>query len=204
MDVSKYQDDIVTARAIIDGDPGITNIFFYKQCFPLFKSIFEHYFTDCTDVYEFINEIYLLIITKSKNTGHCQLENYRGESSLFTWMKSTCLFYCYRKYHKIGASNQFVYSSISKSILLDETDRFYSIEDSFITTFDLIAHSDVLKILAMMPNERYRKLIEYRYLRQYSNEETAKILGITLENYYNKHKLAKEQFKLILKKESKI
>ena len=38
----------------------------------------------------------------------------------------------------------------------------------------------------------------------YSNEETAETLGMSMDNYYNKHKLAKEQFAKILRKEGLI
>ena len=53
----------------------------------------------------------------------------------------------------------------------------------------------------MMPNLRYRNLIELRYVKEKTNEETADILGMTMDNYYNKHKLAKAQFCNILRKE---
>jgi DNA-directed RNA polymerase specialized sigma24 family protein len=60
---------------------------------------------------------------------------------------------------------------------------------------------DVLTILAMMPNKRYSTLIRLRYLEEMSNEETAEIMGMSLDNYYNKHKLAKAQFEQVLRKE---
>ncbi|MDM8146805.1 sigma factor-like helix-turn-helix DNA-binding protein [Bacteroides eggerthii] len=54
-----------------------------------------------------------------------------------------------------------------------------------------------------MPNIRYRNLIRMRYLEQKSNEETAEALGMSMDNYYNKHKLAKEQYIRIWRKEVK-
>ena len=53
----------------------------------------------------------------------------------------------------------------------------------------------------MMPNSRYRELIRYRYVEEKTNEETAELLGMSMDNYYNKHRLAKEQLKRILRKE---
>ena len=53
-----------------------------------------------------------------------------------------------------------------------------------------------------MPNKRYSELIRLRYLEQNTNEETAKALGMTMENYYSKHKLAKEQYQIIQRKEA--
>lgn len=52
-----------------------------------------------------------------------------------------------------------------------------------------------------MPNQRYRQLIEYRYVDEKSNEETAMLLAVTLANYYNMHKRAKAQYCEVLRKE---
>ena len=34
--------------------------FLYKQCYPLFKSVYNKYYTDCETCVEFINQIYLI------------------------------------------------------------------------------------------------------------------------------------------------
>jgi DNA-directed RNA polymerase specialized sigma24 family protein len=52
-----------------------------------------------------------------------------------------------------------------------------------------------------MPNQRYRMLIQHRYVDGRSNEETASLMSMTMPNYYNKHKLAKAQFVAALRKE---
>jgi DNA-directed RNA polymerase specialized sigma24 family protein len=67
--------------------------------------------------------------------------------------------------------------------------------------FSKIDRQDVLTVLRLMPNQRYSALIRMRYLEEYSNEETAEALGMSMDNYYNKHKLAKAQYELVLKKE---
>jgi DNA-directed RNA polymerase specialized sigma24 family protein len=56
----------------------------------------------------------------------------------------------------------------------------------------------------MMTNERYRQLIIYRYVEGRTNEETAGLLSMNMNNYYNKHRLAKRQFREVLKKEGLI
>ena len=66
-----------------------------------------------------------------------------------------------------------------------------------------IDRMDAEKILSLMSNARYRNLIRIRYLEQKTNEETAEILGMSMENYYNKHKLAKEQYIRVWRKEVK-
>src|SRR5574344_3074689 len=93
-----FTEDLLIAKALIKRDELTTRNFFYKQCYPLFKSIYDNYYTDCDNCKEFIDEIYLLVLTPSKNTGKCQMENFRGESTLASWLKSSCLFYCYKKY----------------------------------------------------------------------------------------------------------
>lgn len=60
---------------------------------------------------------------------------------------------------------------------------------------------DIQKLLDLMPNSSYRKLIRLRYFEQKNNEETARILGVTMGNYYNMHKRAKEQFTFYCRKE---
>lgn len=67
--------------------------------------------------------------------------------------------------------------------------------------FSSINRIDAEVILNQMPNRRYRELIRLRYLEQKTNEETAKELGMSMDNYYNKHRLAKAQYELVCKKE---
>ena len=74
----------------------------------------------------------------------------------------------------------------------------------FSPNIDSINREDVEAILSLMPNKRYSKLIHLRYVDEKSNEETAETLGMSMDNYYNKHKLAKEQFAKILRKEGLI
>ena len=81
----------------------------------------------------------------------------------------------------------------------EPTDR--NIHETSTLDISSINHRDIEIVLAQMPNMRYRALIRYRYLEEKSNEETAQLLGMSMDNYYNKHKLAKEQFVTMLKKE---
>ena len=69
-----YTEDLKIAKALIRHDEGVTRMFFYRQCYPLFKSIYDNYYTDCTAVKEFIDEIYIVVLAPSKITGKCQME----------------------------------------------------------------------------------------------------------------------------------
>lgn len=199
-----YTKDIEIAQALIRRNEQVTRTFFYQKCFPLFKSIFDNYYTDCASYKEFIDEIYLLLLAPSRETGHSQMENYRGESSLKTWIKTACLYYCYAKYEQ--KERMPIQEKVAWSVnedLSDTTDRLMEQYGSVNMELDDIDRTDVMTILSLMPNKRYRELIRLRYLEQKTNEETAAELCMSMDNYYNKHKLAKEQFVSMLRKEAK-
>lgn len=68
-------------------------------------------------------------------------------------------------------------------------------------SLERLNREDAETLLGLMPNERYRKIIRLRYLDLMTHEEIAKELGMKMEIYYNKHKLAKAQFERVLEKE---
>ena len=83
----------------------------------------------------------------------------------------------------------------------DDSDRDEEKFGSIEIDFNNLNREDALTILKRMPNKRYSEIIRLRYLELLTNEETAKTLGMTMENYYNKHKLAKAQYIRIHRKE---
>lgn len=203
MEVKKiYQEDLQIAKALIKRDNLVTRKYFYQQCYPLFKSIYDNYYTDCTNCKEFIDEIYIVVLAPSKTTGKCQMENFRGESTLASWIKTACLYYCYKQYEakeKMPKYERLPNSNAKDND--DDSDRDDAIYGSIEIDFTNLNRQDALIILNQMPNKRYSELIRLRYLELKTNEETAKALGMTMDNYYNKHKLAKEQYERIYRKE---
>jgi RNA polymerase sigma factor (sigma-70 family) len=198
-EVRIYAEDLQTARALISRDEGVTRRYFYQQCYPMFKSVFDHYYTDCNSCKEFIDEIYVLVMTPSRITGHCQLESFRGESTLTSWLKTVSVRFCYERYER---KERMTFTDLhlpnDEDDHPDRNDAVFGITDPDFGSLNL---NDVMTILAMMPNKRYSTLIRLRYLEEMTNEETAEILGMSLDNYYNKHKLAKAQFEQVLRKE---
>lgn len=182
----------LTDREIVEGilkkSSIITRLYLYEKCFPLFISKFNKYYTDCENCLEFINEIYVYIMTPRKND-ECYLSGFGFGCRLEHWLKIVTENYCHQMFKK---KNNIVE-------ICDETDRLSDI--SVTIDIDCLDSSDVETILNMMSNDRYRELIRLRYLEQKTNEETAKLLNMTMDNYYNKHKLAKEQFTKVLEKE---
>lgn len=99
MEIKKiYTEDLQIAKALIKRDNVVTRKYFYQHCFPLFKSIYGNYYTDCASYKEFIDEIYIVVLAPSKTTGKCQMENFKGESTLASWIKTASLFYCYKQF----------------------------------------------------------------------------------------------------------
>ena len=177
--------------ALLARDRDITEAYFYRKCYPLFKACFDSYYTDCETCIEFINEIYLYLMLPNPATQRSYMQNFSFRCSLTNWLKIVAQTYCHQLFKKKGA---FFEDS------LDDGDRFTQIADSLPEngTFD---RSDLELVLQMMPNVRYRELIRIKYLEGCSNEETAERLGMTMDNFYNKHLLAKKQFITALKKE---
>lgn len=197
-----YTEDLEVASAILKRDEVITRSFFYKECYPLFRAIYQNYTTDCTSCLEFINEIYLLIMTPNKKTGRCQLENYRGESSLKTWLKVTALYYCYAQYERKERMPMMEPLNNENSEQNDDVlDIFVGKNESIEIDMDNLNRQDIEALLKLMPNLRYRELIRMRYIDHLSNEDVAKELGMSMDNYYNSHKRAKEQYLAIYRKE---
>lgn len=178
--------------ALLARDRAVTEAFFYRKCYPLFKACFDKYYTDCESCLEFINEIYLYLMLPNKETQQSYMQRFAFRCSLTNWLKIVAVTYCNQLFRKKG-------EIIQES--LDDTDRFWDNEDSLSVSSENFVREDLRYILSSMPNPRYRELIRLRYIDNLSNEETAARLDMTMENYYNKHLLAKKQFVTALRKE---
>lgn len=202
-----YEEDLRIRDALLARDRKVTEEYFYKQCYPLFKSVFLNYYTDCECVTELISEIYELVMTVSSQTGKCQLENYKGESSLSRWLKVVCNYYCYNKFKKKSQERVFELFGDKDKKKNEEGDtsnnKTVSIEAEGVTEIKFydLDKEDALKLIDLMPNKRYRSIIRMRYLEQKTDYETAEALGMSIENYRNKRSLAVEQFNKVYKKE---
>lgn len=206
MEIKKiYTKDLQIAKSLIQRDNIVTRKFFYQQCFPLFKSIYDNYHTDCIDYKEFIDEIYITVLTPSKATGKCQMENFRGESTLASWIKTACLFYCYKKYElkqRMPVCEPIPHTTEKEDG--EDTINDGKSDESSSNQIDFrgMNRADVETLLGLMPNVRYRSIIRLLYLEQKSHKETAEALGMSMGNYYNKRILAEKQFKQVCRKEA--
>lgn len=195
-DSEKYKVESMSDRdivsALLSRNRYVTEAYFYRKCYPLFKACFDKYYTDCENCIEFINEIYLYLMLPNPESHESYMQRFSFRCSLTGWLKIVAETYCHQLFRKKG-------EIIQES--LDDTDRFTELADSIPIEHSSFANEDLKHVLAMMPNMRYRELIRLRYVESYSNEETAEKLGMSMDNYYNKHLLAKKQFITALRKE---
>lgn len=188
MDIELYSDRQIVS-AILDRDASVTREYLYRKCYPLFNSCFEKYYTDCESCIELINQMYIYLLTPhGEDTSRCPLSTFKFGCTLTLWLKIITENYCRHLFSKKMDTIEFMGG-----------DRFDI--DSISLDEETINKRDARVVLEMMPNSRYRELIRYRYVEEKTNEETAELLGMSMDNYYNKHRLAKEQLKRILRKE---
>lgn len=195
-----HMSDKEIVQAILNRDKEITFLYLYKKCYPIFNAVHRKYYTDCETPTELINEIYVYILNPNKKTGKCKLADFGFRCTLTMWIKIVVENYC----HQLFARKNFDYENI-----LDQEDRTFSKNNSFeIDTVDIdfnnLNREDAMKILNMIPNKRYKQLLIYRYLEEKSNEETAMLLNVSMENFYNSHLRAKKEFRNALHKEGLI
>ena len=202
IDKAKYDSfsDQEIVKALLAKDREVTSYFLYQKSYPLFKHLFDKYYTDCDSCIELANQVYMILMYPQKN-GKCKLESFGFKSSLNTWVGVVAKNYCYASFKVRIQTVPDIPTGNKNGDRLEPIDGSIPPEPIGI---DQINKSDVRKILDLMPNKRYRSIIEMRYLQEKDNEETAKALGMSMENYYNKHKLAKAQFKAILEKEGRL
>lgn len=191
MEIDNYTDQEIV-QAILDRDTFVTKEYLYKKCYPMFKAIHSRYYTDCETTVDFISEIYVYILSVQPQTGICKLAGFKFMSSLYSWLKVVSLNYCHCLYARR--------MDVNNNHNIDD-DRELIEDLSVDLDVSRLDKRDVQALLMQMPNIRYRKLIELRYVQEKTNEETATALDMTMQNYYNKHKLAKAQFYAVLRKE---
>lgn len=193
-------DDHMIVNAILLRDQKVTQQYLYVKCYPLFKSIYDNYHTDCQSCLEFINEIYLHIMIPKKETGLCRLQSFQFGSTLTTWLKTVAVYYCYEHYRRKQKVSFVEEVKVKNS---HASDRFEQVAASMYEEEPSMSREDIEIILNLMPNKRYSSLIRLRYMEGMTNEETAAALQMSMDNFYNKHLRAKKQFTEVLNKEGR-
>lgn len=204
-----YYEDLVIAQALLNKDRRVTTEFYYKGCYPIFQSLWKNYKTGCESPLELMNQVYMLILYPSIKTGKCQLENYRGESTLRSWIKTVALYHCFGVYGD---------ETIPEEENEDDDDRIETekvsmkrVVNSDFTDFDTVGSEemdmtnmikdDAMRLISLMPNKRYAEVVRLFKIEDYTNTKVAEALGITKANLCNVKHRAMEQFELICRRE---
>ena len=198
--VALFERDLLIAKAILQRDVKTTLDYMYRECYPMFKALYNQYYTDCQNCKEFIDEVYTIVMTHGVKTGYCPLQNYRGESSLKTWLRNAGLSFCYarfkRKLNTVEVPNNYD----------DNEDRMLNIIE--IAGSEMMDMSELNRqdeetiqklILQRMPNKRYRQILWLYMIEKKCHKEIAQTMGMTMPNYYNRRKLANDQYEAIRK-----
>lgn len=198
--VTLFERDLLIARSILQRDVKITLDFMYIECYPMFKALFKQYYTDCKNCNEFIDEIYTIIMTPGVKTGYSPLQNFRGESTLKTWLRNVGLSYCYARFKK-------------KLNIIEIQDNYDEGED-MVSNIIEIAGSEMMDmteldrqdeetiqklIIQRIQNKRYQQLLWLYMIEKKCHKEIAQTMGMTMPNYFNRRKLANDQYEAIRK-----
>ena len=188
--------DQEVVKAILNRDKNTTYEYLYKKCYPLFKSIYTKYYTDCDTCMEFINDIYVLIMSPGKHTGTAQLANFKFGCTLTFWLKIVAENHCKALYKKRPNT-----TPIGDNL---KDDRFTNIAGAKEIDLTAINKTDLQKVLIQVKPARFRQILEHVYLRHETNEEAAKALNMSRNNFNTKHFIARQKLINILKKEGLI
>lgn len=203
-EVRVFYEDLTIAQALLNKDKIVTTEFYFKGCFPIFQSLCNRFYTDCESPKELMDEVYMIMLYPSKKTGKCQLENFRGESTLRSWIKTLCLYYCYKKFKEKPPVVSLSSSSLGTNIGSGDrnNEKIASLQEgiSEIDTTNMIK-DDILQLISLMPNKRYAEVIRLYKIQGCSNTEVANALGVNMSNLYNLHLRAENQFQTVLREE---
>ena len=182
MDANKEKD--ITDKEIVDGilrhDPEIIEYFFIKKCSKLFVYLVNSIFNGRVEKEELINELFLYIA----NSDWKKLREFNYQSSLLTWVTVVATRFFIKK-RELLIENDSSETLIRESLAISEI--FISVD-----TINLKMAIDI------MPNERYRRVIQMLDLQDLPYEEVATMLDVSVANLYNIHRRAIAQLRCIL------
>lgn len=184
-----YIEDLHIASALINKDETVTEDFFFKKSRPLFLSIISHVFSYEVDYDEFVNEFYVHLM---ENDAY-RLKQFRGESSIYQWMKVVAIRYF------IAKRNTLI-DSTSKEPLVDMRPEGGNMKEAD----DFERKMEVGYLLGQMQNERYRQVIELLILNEMEPKAVAHKLNVSVDNLYNIKKRALEQLASVALKQTKV
>lgn len=167
--------------ALIKRDGQVTHDFFFVWCRPLLYSLIRRVFDYEVDYDELVNELYIHLMDDDAR----RLRTFSGRSSVYQWLKSVALRFFIEKRDKI------IENKAGEPLYGEDEPR----EDP-VPAQD--AKSDLQKLLKMMPDDRYRYVLEQHYLLDVEYEKIAAALDTSPANVYNIKKRALAKLTVIV------
>ena len=167
--------DIELRDALIAGDEGATEEFFFNKCRPLFISVIRRVFDYEVDYDECISELYIHLMEDDAR----RLKQFEGRSTIFQWMKivATRFFISIRR--KVIENN-------SSDHLLDVAAKHNATSSESQND----AQMDIAMLLDKMPNSRYAMVLKRLIIEDADPQEVADEMDIKIDNLYNIKKRA--------------
>ena len=167
--------DIELRDALIAGDEGATEEFFFNKCRPLFISVIRRVFDYEVDYDECISELYIHLMEDDAR----RLKQFEGRSTIFQWMKivATRFFISIRR--KVIENN-------SSDHLLDVAAKYNATSSESQND----AQVDIAMLLDKMPNSRYAMVLKRLIIEDADPQEVADEMDIKIDNLYNIKKRA--------------
>ena len=179
------QFDLYSDRQIVDGilnnDKKLIGYFFNKKCSKLLSYIILNVFDGHVDKCELVSELYLYL---AKDDWY-KVRQFDFRSKLMTWLSVVAIRFFQKKREEL-IENQ-------SSEALIEQNRISTTE-----TMAIENRIDINKAISLVPNPRYRMVIEKLDLEELVPDELADEMGVTVDNLYNIHRRALLQLKLIM------
>jgi len=166
--------DSEIVQALINKDEFVTREFFFVKCRPLFYSIIRSIFSYGVNYDEFVNELYVYLIS---NDAH-KLKQFNYRSTLMQWLKVVSIHYFIKKRDELIEDS-------SKEALYDSEENSASEAEPPMT-----ARMDLEKLFSEMSNKRYVLVISSLLLDGEDPSTVAIKLGVTIANLYNIKKRA--------------
>lgn len=181
-----------TDKQIVEGllakDGKVTHDFFFVWCRPLIYSLIRKVFDFDVDYDELVNELYVHLM---ENNGR-RLKSFQGRSSIYQWLK--CV-----------ATRFFLEKRDGKAVIEDSSNEpLYPVDEPiFEPTESESDREDIKRMLALMPNPRYRLVLQRLLLEGADYKEVAAELKTPVSNVYNLKSRAWAEFTAIVLKEYK-
>ena len=175
-------EDLETALKLVERDPIITEEFFFKECSGIFYYIISYFYSEENDweakKKELINQFYLYVMeTKA-------LHNYRGESSLKTYLRQVA----YNYFKRLADKDQ--HRKIAEA-------KFFSQEqlEVMLATERESLKSNVRKGIAKMKDERNAFIIQKMFVDDFTKGEIMFELDVEKGSHFDVLKnRAKKEF----------